>query len=373
MAADSPLPNMTAAIGLGRVTTGAPDVAVRPSPALAEIAGKLEITERGPLVLLFYDGYELKARPGLAGAVYSQGRRAARYVYRSARRRQVRTGFYTAFLSLCRSLRLIGCDVRINDFGALSKRSHYPIGLCGYPSVLSYVPGDNPVIFGHGDLGLPEAAASIAARDRMRILIQPCEWACAFNRPYCGDKLRAFPVGVDSAQWNLPKIAKTYDFLVYDKIRWHREERVPAIRDRLIESLVARGHSVTVLQYGAHPQEQFRRALAASRALLFLCEHETQGIAYQEALAAGVPVLAWDEGELVDPNLRCYAPDLEVTSVPYFDARCGMTFTLETFEQVSAQFWAAIDQFTPRDYVDDRLSMQRAGRDYLSLYSSIAG
>ena len=50
-----------------------------------------------------------------------------------------------------------------------------------------------------------------------------------------------------------------------------------------------------------------------------------------------------------------------------------MTFTLETFELVSAQFWAAIDQFTPRDYVDDRLSMQRAGRDYLSLYSSIAG
>jgi hypothetical protein len=340
---------------------------------VAESARQLEITARGPLVLLFYDGYELKARPGLLGAAYSQGRRAARYAYRSARRRQVRTGFYTAFLSLCRSLRLIGCDVRVNDFGALRNRPRYPIGLCGYPSVLARVPGENPVIFGHGDLGLPEAAAVIAADERMRLLIQPCDWACAFNRPYCGDKLRAFPVGIDAARWRLPKAEKSHDFLVYDKIRWHRDERVPAIRDRLIASLGAHGHSVTVLQYGAHRQDQYRRALATSRALLFLCEHETQGIAYQEALAAGVPVLAWDEGELVDPALRRYAPGLRVSSVPYFDDRCGMRFTLDTFDAVAGQFWAEIDRFRPRDYVDDRLSMPRAGRDYLSLYSSIAG
>jgi hypothetical protein len=371
MAADDT--RMPAPLGLARAEAAVPQPAIAPVPAIADVAGNLEITARGPLVLLFYDGYELKARPGLMGAAYSQTRRAARYAYRSLRRRQLRTGFYTAFLSLCRSLRLVGCDVRVNDFGALCRRPHYPIGLCGYPSVVTQVRGENPVIFGHGDLGLPEAAAAIAADERMRILIQPCEWACAFNRPYCGDKLRAFPVGVDSAQWKLPKRQKTNDFLVYDKLRWHREARVPAIRDRLVDSLKARGHTVTVLQYGTHPQDRYRRALASSRALLFLCEHETQGIAYQEALAAGVPVLAWDEGELVDPALRPYAPGLRVTSVPYFDARCGMTFTLDTFEDVSRQFWAAIDRFEPRDYIDERLSMQRAGRDYLTLYASIAG
>jgi hypothetical protein len=373
MAAVSCSPNVVAPTGLVRAAMARPVAAERSWRAVAESARRLEITARGPLVLLFYDGYELKARPGLLGAAYSQGRRAARYAYRTARRRQVRTGFYTAFLSLCRSLRLIGCDVRVNDFGALRKRPHYPIGLCGYPSVLAHVAGENPVIFGHGDLGLPEAAAVIAAREQMRLLIQPCDWACAFNRPYCGDKLRAFPVGVDSAQWHLPKAARTHDFLVYDKIRWYRDERVPAIRDRLIESLRARGHSVAVLQYGAHRQDQYRRALASCGALLFLCEHETQGIAYQEALAAGVPVLAWDEGELVDPNLRHYAPHLRVSSVPYFDDRCGMRFTLASFDEVVGQFWAEIERFRPRDYVDDRLSMRRAGRDYLSLYSSIAG
>ncbi len=48
-------------------------------------------TAKGPLVLLFYDGYELKAVPGAVGHVYSQARRAARYVVRNLKRTQVRT------------------------------------------------------------------------------------------------------------------------------------------------------------------------------------------------------------------------------------------------------------------------------------------
>ena len=30
--------------------------------------------------------------------------------------------------------------------------------------------------------------------------------------------------------------------------------------------------------------------------MIFLCEHETQGIAYQQALSRNVPILAWDRG-----------------------------------------------------------------------------
>ena len=61
-------------------------------------------TAKGPLVLLFYDGFERKAAPGLGGAIYSQARRFARYAWRNLRRKQVRTGFYVCFLSLKRSL-----------------------------------------------------------------------------------------------------------------------------------------------------------------------------------------------------------------------------------------------------------------------------
>jgi glycosyltransferase involved in cell wall biosynthesis len=38
--------------------------------------------------------------------------------------------------------------------------------------------------------------------------------------------------------------------------------------------------------------------------MVFLCEHETQGFAYQQALSCGVPIIAWDRGGLLqDPKL----------------------------------------------------------------------
>ncbi|MEQ1895767.1 MAG: hypothetical protein ABL971_00105 [Vicinamibacterales bacterium] len=62
--------------------------------------------------------------------------------------------------------------------------------------------------------------------------------------------------------------------------------------------------------------------------MIFLCEHETQGIAYQQALSSGVPLLAWDRsGNWKDPS---YYPEQvrfePVSSVPYWDERCGMKF-----------------------------------------------
>ena len=64
--------------------------------------------EARPLVLLFYDGFERMAEPGLTGAAYSQARRFARLAYRTALRRQPRTGFYTWFLMLRRALERAG-------------------------------------------------------------------------------------------------------------------------------------------------------------------------------------------------------------------------------------------------------------------------
>jgi glycosyltransferase involved in cell wall biosynthesis len=327
-----------------------------------------------PLVLLFYHGYERYALPGVGGSLYSNGRRIARYAWRSLRRRQVHTGFYTAFLSLVRSLRAAGCNVRINDFAAARARPHYPIGLAGYPGVIEAVDLPNPVVFGHGDLGLPDRTVQIAGQERMRILIQPCQWAVDYNRPYCGDKLRIWPAGVD--RYTGPQMAladKPVDFLIYDKIRWHRDQRVPQVLDRVTERLDKIGHSYRVLRYGGHIRSDYDKALKECRALLFLCEHETQGLAYQEAMAASVPVLAWDEGELVDPILRRFAsPKLTVSSVPYFDERCGMTFRMDDFEDVLPLFWSRLGSFEPRAYMNERLSIERAANDYLALYSSLA-
>lgn len=340
-------------------------------PQRPRLPSPLHQTGKGPLVLLFYDGFEWRARPGAIAGGVAQARRLARFAYRSARRRQVRTGFYTAFLALRTALEQHGCDVRVNDFRTAAAMPDYPIGLAGYPEVLSAVRLPNPVIFGPGDFGTPAAAVAVAAEDRMRLLIQPSDWFRDYYRPSCGDKVVTWFAGIDLDRWApAPAAAKSIDMLIYDKIRWHREQQVPRLLGRLCAHLDANGLSYRVLRYGEHHQGMFAEALHAARSMAFLCEHETQGLAYQEALAAGVPVFAWDEGEFVDPQLRREAPPgLAVSSVPYFDARCGRRFHADGMEAQFDAFWACLPHYRPRDYVCEALSMDRSAKAYLELYA----
>src|SRR5690242_6795620 len=95
----------------------------------ASARARLKATAKGPLVLLFYDGYELKAEPGALGFAHSHGRRLARYAWRTLKRVQAHTGFYAAFLALRRSLEQAGCDVRVNDFALARSMPDYPVGI----------------------------------------------------------------------------------------------------------------------------------------------------------------------------------------------------------------------------------------------------
>jgi hypothetical protein len=186
-----------------------------------------------PTVLLFYDGFELRLRPGVTGYTYAHLHGLARHLYRSARRQQVWTGFYTAFRLLAASLRGYGCTVRINAFGLAARNPAMPIGIAGYPSVLQAAALPNPRIFGPGDYGYPDEAAAVARDPRNRILTQPSAWPVEFYRGTCGDKMRALFVGIDTQLWpDLAAGRKDLDFVVYDKIRWHDDVRCGTMNRR---------------------------------------------------------------------------------------------------------------------------------------------
>jgi hypothetical protein len=113
-------------------------------------------------------------------------------------------------------------------------------------------------------------------------------------------------------------------------------------------------------------------ALERCRAVVFLCEHETQGLAYQQMLSSGVPVFAWNRGGYwQDPN---YFPDQvryrPVSSVPYWDEQCGMKFAqVKEFEDKFDVFWDRVhaDEFYPREYILDNLSLDSCAKKYVSI------
>ena len=99
-------------------------------------------------------------------------------------------------------------------------------------------------------------------------------------------------------------------------------------------------------------------------------------IAYQEALSCDVPVFAWDAGgPWRDPNYFPhrvnYAP---VTSVPYWDDRCGMKFADFTgFEKEWPEFFARClrSEFNPRQYILDNLTLEQRARQYYEIAQGI--
>ncbi len=328
---------------------------------------------RSPPVYLFFDGYDLKAVDGPFGQIRSRTRAALRYGYRTAKRTQPYTGFYTAFRNLARSLRQVGCDVRVNDFAGARAEPARPIGLAGFPSVFEAVRLDNPALFGPGEVPPPAAIEAILAQANIRIATQPSSWACRIYEQRLGDRIQPLFVGIDTEAWpDLSSGAKDLDVLVYDKIRWNRDERRADLLEPFLAMLARRSLSVEVLRYGHHHLGQFRRGLRRARALAFLTEHETQGLAYQEAMSSGVPVLAWNEGMLVDPLiLAIKPPGLVVSSVPYFDDRCGVTFRTAEMEERFELFWSGLSRFRPRDYILDTLSLRHGARRYLDLLARV--
>jgi hypothetical protein len=198
-----------------------------------------------------------------------------------------------------------------------------------------------------------------------------CDWVRVMYERHYGKRVVTWAVGIDTEVWKPSDRPQRVDVLVYDKIRWDSDRVRRALLDPIIDELKKRRLSYKVIRYGAYTPLDYIQALGESRSMLFLCEHETQGIAYQEAMSCGVPVLAWDPGQWLDPWRYRYGETyVPATSVPFFDARCGMTFAgVPDFPDALDRFIDNVraDYYRPRDYVLEHLTLQKCARDYLAL------
>ncbi len=204
-------------------------------------------------------------------------------------------GHKRVFLNLCTGLDQIGVSYRINDFRFARRNPNELVCIVGKPCVLEKTAFKNPTVFGAAVYSHPiERPNLLTEFPNVRRILVPGDWMRQMFEPYWGGKVVSWPVGIDTDEWRPIETDKKYDVLLYDKVRWEHDrfdrELITPIRDCLKEHKL----SVCEMRYGSYEEQDFRAALQNCRAMIFLCEHETQGIAYQQALSSGVPILAWD-------------------------------------------------------------------------------
>jgi hypothetical protein len=301
-------------------------------------------------------------------------KRIVRPLYSRLLRRPKQTGFATWFRLLCDALQRAGANIAINNYRLARARPELPVGLVGAPPLLESWSLSNPALLGPALYDHPGLAPHLMADPRFRRYLVSADWCLEMFRPYYGEHCALWFAGIDVAHWpDSRQGERDIDVLVYDKIRWDRERLVPGFLEPLVAELRRGGLSVQRLQYRFYDVPTYRRLLGRSRSMLFLCEHETQGIAYQEALASNVPVLAWDNGFWLDPLARRFSSQpIPASSVPYFDTRCGERFRdLASFSAVFELFWARLGSYEPRQYVKEHLSPAASSSLYLQLYREL--
>ena len=281
------------------------------------------------------------------------------------------------FLNLCAGLDRIGVPYRVNDYRHAQQNPDELVCIVGKPSVLERIQWKNPILFGAAVYSHPLDDPTLLERLRVSKVLVPGPWMKEMCLPYWGERVEAWPVGIDTAAW-VPTEEKTVDVLLYDKVRWEHDAFETALIEPVRSALRARGHSFLEIRYGFYREEDYRSALAKCRAMIFLCEHETQGIAYQQALACNVPILAWDRGGYwQDPSYYPHKVKFKnVSSVPYWDERCGAKFTrADEFENVWSSFWEGVlaSRFKPRDYIMENLTLEKCASAYLKFCDEASG
>lgn len=322
-------------------------------------------------ILLFFKNVE--ADRFLPGDRYLK--RIVRPAWELLHHNQKKSGFQVSFEMLEAALRKAGYTVHVNRYDLARRNPNHPVGVVGFPLILDNWTLPNPALLGPSLYDHPGLKPDLFSDKRFKLLLTLADWQHRMHQRGYGDRCVQWFAGIDIDRWaDLSKHPKTTDFLVYDKIRWDHDQLSETLLNPILAELARRNFKVEVLRYKFHDHAKLQETMARSRALLFICEHETQGLAYQEAMASGLPVLAWDPGRLVDPLWKRFDKEPpETASVPFFSPACGETFrSIETFPDALTRFTAKWSSYDPRGYVKAHLSQEESARIYADAYFSLA-
>ncbi len=297
-------------------------------------------------------------------------------IRRIVRGKVVPSGQFLVYHNLIRGLDQLKIPYRINDYRYINDHPEEIACIIGKDEALFDREWENPIVFGAA-MGInPVRNPDILEEFPIKKLVVPCKWLKQMFSPYGEDNIAVWPVGIDTDTWKPVIKEKKIDFLIYNKIRWDKEQMDKDLVEPIKEVLKSKQLSFTELKYGSYKPKDLMREVAQCRCAIFLCEHETQGIAYQQILSSGLPILAWDRaGYWQDPN---WYPDKikfsPVSSVPYWNNACGVKFTSAGNFSIRLNEFimrAAENSFKPRDYILNNLTLAKCAQKYADIIASV--
>ena len=288
-------------------------------------------------------------------------------------------GAMRVFLNLVAGLDRLGVPYRINDYRHIRRNPHELACVIGKPQVLDKIPPSVPLLFGTSIYSHPNDDPDLPKRRPVRRVLVPSPWVRDMFSAVWPGLVSVWPVGIDSRRWTIgPDSPREIDVLIYDKIFWDRERQVQRLIEPLQAEIRRRGLRSEVLRYGNYREADLLRLSRSARSMVYLSRHETQGIAAQQMMSSGVPLLVWEEGGLwQDPK---YAPHRvkfgPVYSMPYWDDRCGEKFAGDQDLLVKFdRFWRGIEArtYAPRQMILERFTLEKCAQAYLGLVDEYGG
>lgn len=289
-------------------------------------------------------------------------------------RRKRTTGFAESFRLLVLALERTGHRVRINDRDHARANPHEPVGLVGFPVLIEGWDLPNPALIGPSLYDHPQVRPHLLDTLGFQKYVVLGDWHRRLFETEYGDACVPWFAAIDPTEWpDTTDRSKKLDFLIYDKVYRDRDLQSRYLIAPIEAELRRRGLTFETLRYEHHAQDDYRAALGRAKGMIFLCEHESQGIAYQEAMMSGVPILAWNFGILMDPIWKVFHTEpVAASSVPFFSDMCGETFGH------ARDFASSLDRFTerrssyePRRYMLENMSQEKSARLYVEAYRSV--
>ena len=201
----------------------------------------------------------------------------------------------------------------------------------------------------------------IEHQDYYKKMIAPSQWVKdkfinKFNLPE--NKLSVWPVGIETFN-NERDI--TYDCLIYFKRREQKE------LDAVKQFLDSKNLTYKMVEYGRYGEDGFKDLVNQAKFCFLINGTESQGIAVQEIMSMGVPIIAWDIKEWLDQGEAYRVP---ATSIPYWSERCGeVFFNIDELDVTFSKFYATLDEYDPKAFIKDNLSFECSVKILLDILS----